>query len=75
MIACPYCKQDVTPDKVGFTWWGGFIGASILSHVQCPACRGRFNSKSGQPNTKAIATYIVVVGVLSVALMITLLKM
>lgn len=51
--------------KVGFTWWGGFIGASLLSHVRCNGCGGTFSSKTGQSNTGKIAIYMAVVAVLA----------
>lgn len=66
---CPKCQRDVIPSPVGFTWWGGLIGSKILNHVECPACRARFNGKTGADNTGAIAIYMVVVGVIAFGLM------
>lgn len=68
---CPTCgKKEST--KVGFTWWGGAVGSSVLTHVQCPACRTRYNGKSGKSNNTAIAIYTVVVTTIVVALMIAI---
>jgi hypothetical protein len=47
---------------VRFTWWGGFVGGPLLSHAECPSCRRRYNSKTGQPNTLGIVMYSLVVG-------------
>ena len=54
---------------MGFTWWGGLIGAKMLHHVQCPRCGARFNGKTGQSNSVAIAIYMIVVGAIAFALM------
>ena len=54
---------------MGFTWWGGMIGAKLLHHVECLQCRARFNANTGGDNRGAIAIYMIVVGVLAVALM------
>lgn len=68
-MQCLKCKNDVMPSPVGFTWWGGLIGSKIINHVQCPACGARFNGKTGQDNTGAIAIYMAVVGIISFALL------
>ncbi|MCA9673857.1 MAG: hypothetical protein H6709_18185 [Kofleriaceae bacterium] len=59
-VACPKCQAQVTPSPVGFTWWGGALGPRMLHHVECPACHARFNGRSGLPNDRAIAIYVVV---------------
>ncbi len=74
-MVCPHCKQDAIANQVGFTWWGGFVGASLINHVQCSACGGRFNGKSGQPNTTAITIYMVVTSLLAIGLVIAMMKM
>lgn len=51
------------PQPVGFTWWGGLVGAKLINHVECPACRARFNGKTGQDNTTNIVLYVSVVAV------------
>ena len=68
-MQCPKCRNDVLPSPVGFTWWGGLIGSKIINHVECPACHARFNGKTGNDNTGAIAIYMVVVGVIAFGLM------
>jgi len=70
MPPCPFCNQNqYAPTPVGFTWWGGIIGPKILNHVQCPQCGRAYNGKTGLPNTNAIAIYMVVVGILVVAIL------
>jgi hypothetical protein len=64
-MKCPKCSNDVLPNPVGFTWWGGLIGAKIINHVECPECRARFNGKTGADNTGAITMYMVVVGLIA----------
>jgi hypothetical protein len=66
-MRCLGCSQETEPQPVGFTWWGGAIGARLLSHVQCPQCGARFNGKTGKSNDTAIAIYMIVVGVLAFA--------
>jgi hypothetical protein len=67
-MICPRCQQDVTPSPLGFTWWGGVLGPRLLSHVECPACRHRFNGKTGRDNTAAIVVYSVVIGAIAFVL-------
>ena len=67
-MTCPRCRQDVEPIQLKFTWWGGALGPRLLSHVECPQCRARFNGKTGADNTGAIAIYSVVVGALAFVL-------
>jgi hypothetical protein len=67
-MICPACRTDVNPTPVGFTWWGGLLGAKLLSHVECPSCKARFNGKTGQDNTSAIVLYCVVVGAFMIGL-------
>lgn len=66
-MTCPGCKTDVVPDPVGFTWWGGYIGSKIISHVQCPACGVRFNGKSGNSNIVAITAYLIIATLIGIA--------
>ena len=63
-MTCPGCKVDVTPTPVAFTRWGGWIGPRLLSHVECPKCRARWNGKTGRPNDQAIRIYVFVTAVL-----------
>jgi uncharacterized protein (DUF983 family) len=67
-MICPKCQQNIEPQPVGFTWWGGLIGSKIINHCSCPACGARFNGRTGADNTGAIAIYMVVVGVIAIAL-------
>jgi hypothetical protein len=59
---CPKCGSRNYATPV-FTWWGGFIGQRIISHVVCKKCNTAFNSKTGGSNTMAIVIYHVVIGV------------
>jgi len=68
-MVCPNCRQDVPPQPVGFTWWGGFIGAKLINHVQCPACSTRFNGTTGQSNNTNIAIYMIAVAAIVGVLM------
>ena len=56
------------PNPVGFTWWGGLIGAKIINHVECPRCYARFNGRTGQDNTTNIVIYSVVCGLIALVL-------
>jgi len=67
-MQCPKCRNEVVPNPVGFTWWGGLIGSKIINHVQCPMCAARFNGRTGGDNTGAIAIYMVVVGLIAIGL-------
>ena len=59
---------------MGFTWWGGLVGARIINHVECPACHKRFNGKTGQDNTTNIAIYVAVVAAVFGTVLYFLLK-
>jgi hypothetical protein len=69
MIPCPRCQQaELAPRPIGFTWWGGVVGAKLLHHVECVRCATRYNGRSGRSNDGAIAIYMVVAGVLALLL-------
>ncbi|HUH05161.1 MAG TPA: hypothetical protein VML75_24350 [Kofleriaceae bacterium] len=70
-LACPKCGS-VQCRRLGFTWWGGVIGAKLLTHVKCDSCGNTYNGKTGASNNGAIAIYMVVVGVITLAVMIVL---
>jgi hypothetical protein len=55
---CPKCGS-VNASKSGYTWWGGFVGPAILSHVNCNVCGTGYNSKTGKSNTNGIIIYVV----------------
>lgn len=57
-VAPCYRCQSRYATRVGFTWWGGFEGAWLLSHVRCIRCNTEFNAKTGLPNTTAIVIYV-----------------
>jgi hypothetical protein len=63
-LACPTCRQTFTPVPLGFTWWGGMIGAKIINHCECPSCHTRFNGRTGKPNDTAILLYVLISGAL-----------
>jgi uncharacterized Zn finger protein len=66
---CPSCGAEES-NKVGFTWWGGFVGPAMLSHVRCGRCGSAYNGKTGQSNTVGIIIYMVVGFVIVLGLMI-----
>jgi hypothetical protein len=74
-MACPHCHQLAPTNPVGFTWWGGLVGPRLLSHVQCAACGGRYNGRTGKLNTTAIGIYLgVAAALLLVVLVATVLR-
>jgi hypothetical protein len=62
-VPCPRCTRP-SPEKVKFTWWGGLLGPSMLSHVKCNGCGLAYNGKSGQSNDTNIVIYIIVSSVI-----------
>lgn len=57
-VPCPRCgKADSA--KVGFSWWGGYLGPKLLTHVRCPHCQTAYNGKTGKSNDTGIAIYTV----------------
>ncbi len=64
---CPECSSTRVK-KVGFTWWGGVVGPSLLTHVRCRECGTAYNGKTGRSNTGAIIVYSVVMGVIAIGL-------
>ncbi len=58
-VNCPKCSA-ADPEALGFTWWGGMIGAKLITHVKCTQCRYTYNGKTGASNTPKIVIYQVV---------------
>jgi hypothetical protein len=57
---CPRCGNPQA-EQVQFTWWGGFLGASMLHQVKCTKCGLEFNGETGEANRKSIWVYSLVV--------------
>ncbi len=66
-VPCPNCGGEQIK-KVGFTWWGGVLGPSLLTHVKCGDCGTTYNGKTGKSNTTGIIIYSVVVALIAFAL-------
>ena len=47
---CPACHARAAR-TLGYTWWGGWMGAALLKHVECTACGRRYNGNTGGSNT------------------------
>ena len=71
---CPACK-NTWATKVRFTWWGGALGPTLFSVVQCTQCRTRFNGKTGGSLTNAIIVYQVVAFALALVLFFVIFSM
>jgi hypothetical protein len=65
---CPKCANTIAK-KVGFTWWGGVLGPSLLSHVKCQRCGTAYNGKSGRSNTTGIVVYTLVGFIIAVGIL------
>ena len=70
---CPKCSSTKAK-KVGFTWWGGLVGPSLLTHVECDECGTKYNGKTGRSNLLAIIVYQFVGLVIGFALLIWFFK-
>lgn len=57
---CPKCGST-TGQKVGYTWWGGFLGPLVMNHTKCLSCGTTYNGKTGKSNTVPIVVYNVVI--------------
>ena len=53
---CPKCG-GTDAKKSGYTWWGGFLGPSMLNHVKCNTCGTAYNGRTGKSNTTNIVIY------------------
>ena len=62
--ACPKCGQS-NAKKVSYTFWGGALGPSLMTHVKCQNCGTEYNGKTGQSNQKNIIIYILASFVIS----------
>jgi len=62
---CPKCGGTAS-QKMGYTWWGGMLGPTLLSHVRCPGCKTQYNGKTGKSNTAGIALYFAVLVILAI---------
>lgn len=57
---CPKCKAT-NPEKVNYTWWGGFLGPKLLCHVRCTQCKTVYNGRIGNSNYSKVIIYIIIV--------------
>lgn len=73
-MACPKCAST-SATMPTFTWWGGMIGAKMLTHIKCNQCGESYNGKTGGSNTGGIVIYSIVVGGIAIALMIAIQSM
>ena len=71
---CPRCHSPHVR-KPSWTWWGGFIGPSILNHWECQSCRYGFNPKTGRSTSGAIGIYFAVVMAIGIVLAVLLVAM
>jgi len=67
-VPCPNC-QSTNVQKLSYTWWGGALGPSILTHCKCNDCGTTYNGKTGKSNTIGIVIYFVVVTILVVVIL------
>lgn len=56
---CPNCGAT-NAEKIKFTWWGGALGPSMMTHVKCSNCGTQFNGKTGKSNQTNILLYFAV---------------
>lgn len=69
-VPCPRCGNPY-PQKVGYTWWGGILGANLFHHVRCPNCKYEYDGKTGKSNQGKITAYILVsVGIVLVIILL-----
>lgn len=68
-VRCPDCAEQQST-QVGFTWWGGYLGPKLFTHVKCSACGKHYNGKTGKSNDTAIAIYVGVSVVIGIGLAI-----
>lgn len=68
-VPCPNCGGDRI-EKVGYTWWGGFIGARLFTHVRCISCNTKYNGKTGKSNTIPIIIFSIIVLVIGIIIVI-----
>jgi uncharacterized protein (DUF983 family) len=64
---CPRCGGNQAK-RVSWTFWGGALGPSMLTHVRCLACGAKYNGKTGNYNTTGIAIYTAVSLILGLVL-------
>jgi hypothetical protein len=67
---CPECGCRGHATKVSFTWWGGFVGPALFSHVKCDRCGTCYNGKHGDYNTTRIAIYVGIGFAIAIALIV-----
>lgn len=67
-VACPQCG-GIAATMPSFTWWGGVIGAKMLTHVICDQCKHAYNGKTGGSNTGMIVVYSAVLAVIAFGIM------
>ena len=65
---CPQCGCPGFAERVSFTWWGGFLGPALITHVRCKECGRCYNGRTGGYNTAGIAIYTIVCVVICLVL-------
>ncbi len=58
-VPCPNCGSN-NLEKLGYTWWGGFIGPKIFHYVRCKECNTKYNGKTGKQNIGLIVLYNII---------------
>jgi hypothetical protein len=53
---CPRCGQSEAM-RIGWTWWGGYLGPRLLTHVKCRSCGAKYHGLRGTSNVRAILVY------------------
>jgi transcription elongation factor Elf1 len=56
---CPRCGCPYI-DEVRYTWWGGVLGPSMMSLMNCRNCKLKFNAKTMRDASTAITVYAVI---------------
>jgi len=65
-LPCPECG-GVEAKRIKWTYWGGFWGPKMFTHVRCVDCGCPFNGKTGDTNLVPIISFSVIQVILVVA--------
>ena len=53
---CPKCSSTQS-ERLGWTWWGGFLAPKLLSLVKCQKCGETYNCNTGKSARRRILLY------------------
>ncbi len=59
-VPCPKCGRSAA-EKLGWSFWGGYLGPRLFHQVKCKFCGTTYNGKTGKSTTVPVILLNVIV--------------